>query len=76
MKYLLGVLVFSLIGAVFWLPLELDKCQRLTVELGDNYFCLPLGFIAIPVLSLLLLILAVVFLFKRIRNRKLLQSEC
>lgn len=70
MKYVLVAVIVSLIIAFAWLPFELKECDRLLVEHGANYFCFPIGFFAIPILCVLLLIIGTYMLLARIFYRK------
>lgn len=70
MKYALTAVAMSLIIAFAWLPFELKECDKLLVEHGVTYFCVPVGFIAIPLLCALLIIIGIYLLFVRKNYRK------
>lgn len=70
MKYALIATAVSLTIAFAWLPFELEECDRLLVEHGANYFCFSIGFFAIPILGVLLIIIGTYMLLARIFRRK------
>lgn len=69
MRYALIAVAVSLTIAFAWLPFELKECDRLLVEHGENYFCVPVGFLAIPLLCALLII-GIYLLFVRKNYQK------
>ena len=59
---LTGFVLLALIG---YLPFELAACDEMMKEHGAVFICLPITFLAIPVLSVTFLVLLVFFLRSR-----------
>ena len=63
----LGLVLFLLLLAfVAYLPFEIQECDRLVAEYGAKFFCVPIGFVALPAISTLLVVLVIVLVLRRI----------
>ncbi|MEP4342493.1 MAG: hypothetical protein ABJ042_10895 [Lentilitoribacter sp.] len=70
MKYVLILVALGLTISLAWLPFELEECDRLLVENGADYFCFPIGFFAVPILSVSLIIIETYMLLTQVFLRK------
>ncbi len=55
MKWVFWVLVGLIVFFLAYLPLEFRECARLVDVNGPQFTCLPVGYVALPVLAVLLL---------------------
>ena len=65
----IGLVLFLLLLAfIAYLPMEIRECDRLVAEYEPKYFCVPIGFVALPLISALMFVLVIVSVFRKIRR--------
>ncbi len=63
----IGLVLFLLLLAfIAYLPMEIRECDHLVAEYGPKYFCVPIGYVALPAISMLLVVLVIVLVSRKI----------